>query len=83
MSRPSWDRYFLKMAMLVSERSTCRRHHVGAVLVREGAVIATGFNQPIGNRHADRRLRFVQVETAGHGLFVCRHDQRDLMPEPA
>ncbi len=44
MSRPSWDHYFLKMAMLVAERSTCRRHHVGAVLVRERRVLSTGYN---------------------------------------
>ena len=44
MSRPSWDQYFLKMAMLISERSTCVRHHVGAVLVRERRVLSTGYN---------------------------------------
>lgn len=44
MSRPSWDEYFLKMAMLISERSTCLRHHVGAVLVRERRVLSTGYN---------------------------------------
>ncbi|MBW7998119.1 MAG: cytidine deaminase [Candidatus Glassbacteria bacterium] len=44
MSRPSWDRYFLKMSMLISERSTCLRHHVGAVLVRERRVLSTGYN---------------------------------------
>ena len=44
MSRPSWDDYFLKMAMLAAERSTCLRHHVGAVLVRDRRVLATGYN---------------------------------------
>lgn len=44
MSRPSWDAYFLKMAMLVSERSTCLRRHVGAVLVRDRRVLSTGYN---------------------------------------
>jgi len=44
VSRPSWDNYFLKMAMLVAERSTCRRHHVGAVLVRDKRVLSTGYN---------------------------------------
>jgi len=44
VSRPSWDEYFLKMAMLVAERSTCLRHHVGAVLVRDKRVLATGYN---------------------------------------
>jgi dCMP deaminase len=44
VSRPSWDDYFLKMAMLVAERSTCLRHHMGAVLVRDRRVLATGYN---------------------------------------
>ena len=44
MSRPSWDDYFLKLALLVAERSTCLRHHVGAVLVRDRRVLSTGYN---------------------------------------
>lgn len=42
--RPSWDEYFLKLAMLASERSTCPRMHVGCVLVRDKFVLATGYN---------------------------------------
>jgi len=42
--RPSWDEYFMKIAMLVSERSTCLRHHVGAILVMDRRVITTGYN---------------------------------------
>jgi dCMP deaminase len=44
MKRPDWDEYFLKVAMLVAERSTCRRHHVGAVLVRNKRILSTGYN---------------------------------------
>ena len=42
--RPSWDEYFIKMAFLVAERSTCLRHHVGAILVKERQVLTTGYN---------------------------------------
>lgn len=42
--RPDWDEYFLKMAYLVAERSTCRRHHVGAVVVRDRRILTTGYN---------------------------------------
>ena len=42
--RPSWDEYFMKIAMLVSERSTCLRHHVGAIIVKDRRVITTGYN---------------------------------------
>lgn len=42
--RLSWDEYFLKLAMLVAERSTCLRHHVGAVVVKNKRVLTTGYN---------------------------------------
>src|SRR3989344_6472420 len=44
IKRPSWDEYFMKIAMLVAERSTCRRHHVGAVLVKDKQILTTGYN---------------------------------------
>jgi dCMP deaminase len=34
----------MKMAMLVAERSTCLRRQVGAVLVKNNQVIASGYN---------------------------------------
>lgn len=50
--RPSWDEYFLEMAELVSKRSTCLRRRVGAVLVREKRILATGYNgAPSGLKH--------------------------------
>ncbi|OGS25447.1 MAG: cytidine deaminase [Elusimicrobia bacterium RIFOXYB2_FULL_48_7] len=51
MSRPKWDEYFMKMAFLVAERSTCRRHHVGAVIVRNKRILTTGYNgAPAGTK---------------------------------
>ncbi len=50
--RPSWDEYFLKLAMLVSERATCPRMHVGCVLVRDKRILSTGYNGSIpGDGH--------------------------------
>lgn len=43
-NRPSWDQYFMKMAELAASRSTCLRRQVGAVIVKERHVIATGYN---------------------------------------
>ena len=52
--RPNWDEYFLKLAMLASERSTCPRMHCGTVLVKNKNVIATGYNGSIpGDEHCD------------------------------
>jgi dCMP deaminase len=43
--RPSKDEYFMDMALLVSERSTCLRRKVGAVLINKRKhVLATGYN---------------------------------------
>ena len=44
MTRPDSDDYFLKIASVVAERSTCRRHHVGALAVRNKHILATGYN---------------------------------------
>lgn len=44
LSRPSIDEYFLKIATVVAQRSTCRRHNVGAVLVRDKQILSTGYN---------------------------------------
>jgi dCMP deaminase len=44
IARPDIDEYFLKVASVVAERSTCLRHHVGAVAVRDKHILATGYN---------------------------------------
>lgn len=52
--RPSWDNYFLKLAMLVSERSTCPRMHCGCVLVKDRRILSTGYNGSVpGSPHCD------------------------------
>ena len=43
-TRPDIDEYFLKIASVVAERSTCRRHHIGAVAVKDKHILATGYN---------------------------------------
>ncbi len=44
VTRPDIDDYFLKIASVVAERSTCRRHHVGAAAARDKHILATGYN---------------------------------------
>jgi len=54
MARPNWDQYFMKLAMLASERATCPRMHCGCVLVKEKNVLATGYNGSIpGDDHCE------------------------------
>lgn len=42
--RQSWDEYFLGIARVVATRATCDRKHVGAVIVRDRYIVATGYN---------------------------------------
>ena len=50
--RPSWDEYFMQMAQLTAQRSTCLRRKVGAVIVKDKHIIATGYNgAPRGLKH--------------------------------
>lgn len=52
--RPNWQTYFLEMASLAATRSTCLRRRVGAVLVRDNIVLATGYNgAPRGTAHCE------------------------------
>lgn len=50
--RKTWYEYFMEIAELVSERATCERLHVGAVIVKDNRILATGYNgSPSGMSH--------------------------------
>ncbi|MGL5032277.1 MAG: deoxycytidylate deaminase, partial [Microcystaceae cyanobacterium] len=50
--RPSWNEYFLMMAKLAATRSTCLAFPVGAVIVKDRQLLATGYNgSPSGSVH--------------------------------
>jgi dCMP deaminase len=52
--RASWDEYFMAIAREVATRSTCDRKHVGAVIVRDKLILATGYNGSVrGLGHCD------------------------------
>jgi dCMP deaminase len=52
MTRPSWDEYFMIITRQVAQRSTCLRAKVGAVIVRDKNILATGYNgSPAGLPH--------------------------------
>jgi len=51
-TRPSWDEYFMSIAELAATRSTCLRRQVGAVIVKDKKILATGYNgAPSGLKH--------------------------------
>ncbi len=90
MQRVSWDRYFMNLALEAATRSTCPRKSVGAVVVRDKAVLATGYNGSIrGLEHCTEAgclmdnghcVRTVHAEAnailqaARHGVSIDRAD---------
>lgn len=70
--RPSKDEYYLNIAKVVATRSTCDKAQVGAVLVKDGSIISTGYNgAPVGEPHCTE---------AGHNE-VGGHCQRAVHAE--
>lgn len=50
--RPSWDEYFIDIVDLIKTRSTCLRRQVGALIVKDKRILATGYNgAPTGCKH--------------------------------
>lgn len=73
--RPSWESYFMEIAQVVATRSTCERRHVGAVLVKNKQILATGYNGvPRGLRHCGERgcLRAELAVPSGERHELCR-----------
>jgi deoxycytidylate deaminase len=71
--RPSWDEYFATLAKQVSTRTTCLRRAVGAVIVKENRILATGYNGvPKGMAHCAETgcLR----EKLGVTILLIEHD---------
>jgi dCMP deaminase len=73
--RPSWDEYFMKICSLVAERSTCLRHHVGCVIVKDKNILATGYNgAPAGTKDCLELgcLKDIMKLKSGKGHQICR-----------
>ncbi len=73
--RPDIDEYFLKIVSVVAERSTCRRHHMGAIAVRDKHILTTGYNgAPAGAKDCLELgcLRDEQGIPSGTQQEICR-----------
>ncbi len=75
MQRPAWDDYFMEITGVVSRRSTCLRRQVGAIIVLDNRILATGYNgAPSGMRHCLETgcLREKQGIPSGERHELCR-----------
>lgn len=75
MSRPSWNEYFMSITIMVADRSTCLRRKVGAILVKDKRILATGYNgAPSGLRHCEEVgcLRETTSVPSGERHELCR-----------
>ena len=76
-NRMSWDDYFMYQALLLSQRATCERLKVGAVLVRENRMIAGGYNGSVaGDDHCIDEGCFVQ---GGHCVRTIHAEANALL----
>ncbi len=51
MTRPILDRYFMEVTKVVATRSTCQRHNIGAIAVKDKRILSTGYNgAPAGTK---------------------------------
>jgi len=69
------DQYFLKIASVVAERSTCRRHHMGAVAVRDKHILTTGYNGAPAGQKDCLELGCLRDELnipSGERVEICR-----------
>ena len=73
--RPNWDDYFMKITSVVAERSTCLRHNVGAIIVKNKRLLTTGYNGAVRGSEDCLKLGCKKDElelSSGFGSEECR-----------
>jgi dCMP deaminase len=88
IKRPSWDEYFMNLAEIAGTRSTCLRHKLGAVMVKDKRILATGYNgAPRGIDHCLEVgcLRDKQKIPSGTHHEICMgvHAEQNLVIQAA
>ena len=75
MTRPGWDNYFMKITQDVSERATCVKRKVGAIIIKDNRILSTGYNgAPKGFTHcsAENCIRKERKVPSGERHELCR-----------
>ncbi len=91
ITRPNFDEYFMRIALTVRSRANCMGRHVGAVLVKDRRIIATGYNgTPIGMpncteggctrcRHRDDKF----LKGRDYDKCICVHAEQNAILQAA
>ena len=86
--RPSWDEYFMGIAEVVARRSNCIRRHVGAVVMKDNHILATGYNgtpRGVKNCFEGGCERCASDVPSGSGLgeCICSHAEENSITQAA
>jgi dCMP deaminase len=87
-ARPAWEDYFMEIARVVATRSSCMRRQVGALIVKNRQILATGYNGvPRGLTHCSDRgcLREQLGIPSGERHELCRglHAEQNAIVQAA
>ena len=85
-TRPGWDEYYMGIALAVRRRANCMGNRVGAILVLEGRVVATGYNgTPQGMPNCEDggcercKNRHLYKSGEGYDLCICVHAEQNAL----
>ena len=90
--RPTWDQYFMEIAHVAKSRSTCIRMRVGAVLVRNKHLLATGYNEtPSGTKNCvdggcercTKREKGIYKANEHKDRCICVHAEQNVILQSA
>lgn len=86
--RPGWDKYFMDITKVVASRSTCLRRQVGAIIVKDRRILASGYNgAPAGLKHCLEAgcLREQEGVPSGQRHELCRglHAEQNALIQAA
>lgn len=70
--RPSWNEYFKQLASLTSSRSSCKRLHVGCILVKDNRIISQGYNGYLPGGDHTQKMR------NGHEMATIHAEQNAI-----
>ena len=70
--RPNWDEYFSEIIKLTATRSSCKRLHVGAIIVKDNRIIAQGYNGYLSG------FPHKQIMKDGHEIATVHAEQNAI-----